>query len=102
TIDRLDFSTDTITTPAPKLSQARYISSAFQINRNPIFKGSPKYTNWPESATTGYFAGGSTPTPVGYSNLCRMDFSTETTQTPEAKLSSGKSTLAAVSSSSYG
>jgi hypothetical protein len=87
TIDRLDFSTETVTTPTPNLSQARFSLAATS------------------SSSYGYFAGGYGPSAPARSTIDRLDFSTETSTSPgPLKLSQviGMASLAAVSSSSYG
>ena len=81
TIDRLDFSTETVTTPTPQLSQARNGLAGTQ------------------SSSYGYFAGGS-----GVCTIDRLDFSTDTVTIPiiTPKLSQARVVLAAVASNSYG
>ena len=59
------------------------------------------FVSWPESATYGYFGGGST-IPTRFSTIDRLDFSNETTSVPTSTLSSARSNLAATSNSSYG
>ena len=78
TIDRLDFSTETVTTPSPKLSAAKGGLAAVS------------------SSSYGYFGGGG---PVVVSTIDRLDFSTETVTTPSPKLSAAKERLSAVSNS---
>ena len=79
TIDRLDFSTETVSVPTPKLSQARNDLSATS------------------SSSYGYFGGGSIPTPGVVSTIDRLDFSTETVTIPSQKLTQARNGLAAVS-----
>lgn len=59
------------------------------------------FTYWPESTTSGYFAGGfGTPPGGGTGYLCnidRLDFSTETVTIPSQKLTQARQSLAAVS-----
>ena len=80
TIDRLDFSTETVTTPSPKLSQSK------------------SYLAATSSSSYGYFGGGYGPT-AGISTIDRLDFSTETVTTPTPKLSTAKTQLSALSNS---
>jgi len=80
TIDRLDFSTETVSVPTPKLSQARSTLAAVS------------------SSSYGYFGGGTTPT-INVCTIDRLDFSTETVTVPTPSLSQARSGLAAVSNS---
>ncbi len=84
TIDRLDFSTETVTTPTPKLSTAKGEASGVSNN------------------SYGYFGGGYHPTPSIFSTIERLDFSTETVSVPTFKLSVGRGNLGSTSSGSYG
>jgi hypothetical protein len=83
-IDRLDFSSETVTTPTSKLSQQRQLLSATS------------------STSYGYFGAGSTPGFLFISSIERLDFSSETVSTLVSRLSTSKSSLSATSSSSYG
>ena len=83
TLNRFDFSTQTVSIPGPKLSSDNLQLSATSSN------------------SYGYFGGGLTPT-VRVCTIDRLDFSTETVTTPGPKLSQARGYLAAVSSSSYG
>ena len=80
TIDRLDFSNETVTTPSPKLSQSK------------------SYLAATSSSSYGYFGGGYVP-PAAISTIDRLDFSTETVTTPTPKLSTAKTQLSALSNS---
>ena len=82
TIDRLDFSNETLSAPGNNLSQAR--------NRLATVS----------SSSYGYFGGGFAPPNVN--TIDRLDFSNETTSAPGNNLSQARRGLAALSSSSYG
>jgi hypothetical protein len=83
TIDRLDLSTETKTSPIPQLSVARYTHTATS------------------STLYGYFCGGFTGA-ANVSTIDRLDFSTETITVPTPKLNAAVSGLSAVSSSYFG
>ena len=53
------------------------------------------FESWPESATYGYFGGGTAPSIVA--TIDRIDFSNETTSAPTNNLPQGREFLAAVS-----
>jgi hypothetical protein len=80
TIDRLDFSTETVSTPTPKLFVARSLLTSYSSNYY------------------GYFIGG-TPDPGG--TVDRLDFSNET-RSNTFSLPNPVDSLAAFSSNSYG
>jgi len=82
TIDRIDFSNETISAPTNNLPQARISLAAVS------------------SSSYGYFGGGSAPSRVA--TIDRIDFSNETTSAPSNNLPLARTSLAAVSSSSYG
>ena len=82
TVDRIDFSNETVSAPGNNLSQARSHLAAVSSN------------------SYGYFAGGQNPGTVD--TVDRIDFSNETTFAPGNNLTQGRTALAAVSSSSYG
>ena len=82
TIDRLDFSNDTVSAPGNNLTQARSRLEAVS------------------NSNYGYFAGGGTPTVV--CTIDRLDFSNETVSAPGNDLTQARSSLAAVSNSNYG
>jgi hypothetical protein len=84
TIDRLDFSTETITTPANRISSNR-ASMGTVLN-----------------SSYGYFGGGYTTTPSNFSTIERLDFSTETTALPGKFISTARRGVGSVSSISYG
>jgi hypothetical protein len=82
TIDRLDFSTETVAAPdAYQLTQAR--------------DGLAGVSN----SNYGYFAGGFFPE---FSTIDRLDFSSETTSAPGNNLTQARDELAGVSNSNYG
>ena len=81
-VDRIDFSSETISTPGNNLSATRQRLSVV--------------TN----SAYGYFGGGLQPPEV--STVDRIDFSNETISTPGNNLPQERSSLAAVSSSAYG
>ena len=58
------------------------------------------FESWPESATHGYFAGGSSP--LLSCTIDRLDFSNETASAPGNNLTQSRAGLAAVSNNSYG
>jgi hypothetical protein len=62
------------------------------------------FESWPESATYGYFAGGSNPpsSPSYVATVDRIDFLNETASLPGNDLPSGRKSFGEVSSSSYG
>jgi hypothetical protein len=80
--DRLDFATETRTTPTSKLSPARNGLAAVSSNLYGYFGG-------------GYFPG-------NISTINRLDFSTESVTIPAPKLPQAKNNLTATSSRSYG
>ena len=82
TIDRIDFSNETVTAPASSLTQAKQGVAAVS------------------SSSYGYFGGGGTPGLV--CTIDRLDFSNETVSNPPASLTQARRSLAATSSSSYG
>ena len=84
-IDRIDFSTETVTTPANRLSQGKRGLAAASTNLYGYFGG-------------GYF----TPVATRYSTIDRLDLTTEVISTPAPKLSAVKNALGATSSTSYG
>ena len=55
---------------------------------------------WPESATYGYFGGGSTPTDIN--TITRLDFSNETVSDPGKNLPTERTTATSVSNNFYG
>ena len=79
TIDRLDFSNETVSLPGPSLTQARYtlaaVSGGTKINAKGFKKHKTDISGNPISKSYGYFVGGfSSP---GYDNdVDRLDFST--------------------------
>ena len=82
TIDRLDFSNETVSTPGPDLSQARgYISAV-------------------ANSSYGYFVGGFAPPYVN--TIDRLDFSSETVSLPGNNLTLGTGFITTASSSNYG
>jgi hypothetical protein len=86
TIDRLDFSNETVSTPGNNLpEETRFLAGL----------SSPEY---------GYFGGGYSPdvTPTLVCTIGRLDFSNETTSNPPASLTQARYGLAAVSNSNYG
>ena len=72
TINRIDFTTETVTTPTPKLSTVRVFLSGTSSN------------------SYGYFGGNT-------SLIDRLDFSTETVTIPSQKLTQARQGLAAIS-----
>ena len=88
TIARLDFSNENISLPGNNLPQA-IGSLAGLSGGQSIFRGSKTY---------GYFAGGS----PAVNTITRLEFSNETVSNPGKNLPTGRSSLAATSSSSYG
>ena len=60
------------------------------------------FASWPESATYGYFGGGQVSLTLITCTITRLDFSNETVSNPGKNLPTGRSSLAATSSSSYG
>jgi hypothetical protein len=91
TLDRLDFSNETVSLPGPSLTRsARYLLAAVS------------------SSNYGYFAGGAGhPTATPPAEQCiidRLDFSSETVEVPSVgdQLSYRRAGLAAVSNSNYG
>jgi len=106
TIDRIDFSNETVSAPGNNLTQARTASAAVSGGKSINAKGVKKGTDVngvPISSTYGYFGGGSKPPSVSY--LQRISFSDETvspTASPPLRLTQARSDLAAVSNSNYG
>jgi len=82
TIDRIDFSNDTVSPPGNNLSQGRSRLAATS------------------SSSYGYFGGGQAP--PGVDTIDRIDFSNDTMSLPGNNLPEARSDLAGVSSSSYG
>jgi hypothetical protein len=91
TIDRLDFSTETVSAPVSQLTQARSDPAALSGGTGTQRVG---------RATYGYYGGGASPGPV--STVDRIEFATETVTNPPASLTQARRQLAATSSSSYG
>jgi hypothetical protein len=91
TIDRLDFSNETVSAPTSSITQARRGLAGVSAKVSQVNKVSPTYTTWRESANFGYF-----------STIDRLDFSNETVSNPPASLTQARGALAATSSSSYG
>ena len=60
------------------------------------------FESWPESATYGYFCGGSANGLDAVDTISRLDLFTEATSEPGNNLPEGRSRLAACSSNSYG
>jgi len=86
TIDRLDFVTETRTTPTPKLSIARADLASGKLS----------------STSFGYFGGGSSPPGLArFSTIDRLDFSTDSVVTPAPKLPQANSEFGATSSGFY-
>ncbi|AGH31514.1 hypothetical protein SWZG_00001, partial [Synechococcus phage S-SKS1] len=86
TIDRIDFSNETTSTPGNNLSLVKYTLAAVS------------------SSSYGYFGGGRDLglSPSYVNTVDRIDFSNETTSAPGNNLPQVRAFLAAVSSSSYG
>ena len=82
TIDRLDFSNETVSEPSGYLTQAR--------------NGLAAVSNF----NYGYFAGGNAPPTV--CTIDRLDFTNETVSEPSSELTQTRNGLAAVSNSNYG
>jgi hypothetical protein len=82
TIDRIDFSNETVSLPGPSLTQARNSLAAVS------------------NSNYGYFVGGFFPPYVN--TIDRLDFSNETVSLPGPSLTQARSGLAAVSNSNYG
>ena len=82
TVDRIDFSNETISAPGNNLPEARSRLSAVS------------------STSYGYFGGGYTPPYVA--TIDRIDFTTETTSAPGNNLPAARDMMGATSSSSYG
>ena len=82
TIDRLDFSNETLTVPGTGLPQARNSLAAVSSN------------------SYGYFGGGWSPSAV--CTIDRLDFSNETLTVPGTGLPQARRKLAEISSNSYG
>ena len=132
TIDRLDFSNETVSVPTPKLSIARrqlaatsnssygYFGGGFtgpsmvstidrlDFSNETVSTPTPKLSiaragvAAVSSSSYGYFGGGENSPSLYFSTIDRLDFSNETVSTPTPKLSSSRQELAATSSSSYG
>ena len=83
TIDRLDFSSETVSLPTSQLTQAK------------VFLAAVSNSNY------GYFGGGYAP-PVNLATIDRLDFSSETVSLPTSQLTQGRRKLAAVFNSNYG
>jgi hypothetical protein len=83
TIDRIDFSTETVSAPGNNLTQARSNLAAVS------------------NSNYGYFGGGEA-FPSAYSIIDRLDFSTETVEIRPSLLTAGRTRLSAVSSNNYG
>jgi hypothetical protein len=86
TVYRIDFSNETTSAPGENLPQARSALAAVS------------------SSSYGYFGGGYNPaeSPSRVDTIDRIDFSNETTSAPTNNLLQARSSLAAVSSNSYG
>jgi hypothetical protein len=86
TIDRIDFSNETVSLPGPSLTQARYNLTAVA------------------SSDYGYFAGGRESYPTPICTIDRIDFSSETVAVPPVgdQLTKARYGLAGVSNSNYG
>jgi hypothetical protein len=95
TIDRIDFSNETMSLPGNNLpGSGRYsaagVSGGASTLRGKGFK------------TYGYFGGGK-PAPAPFSNtISRLDFSNETVSNPGNNLPTARSNIAATSNNSYG
>jgi hypothetical protein len=129
TIDRIDFSNETVSAPSSNLTQARDDLTAVSNSNYGYFAGgatpsfvctidrldfSNEITSIPSSQLTrkrndlsslsnsnyGYFGGGGNP--LSTSTVDRIDFSNETVSEPSSDLTQARHELAAVSSSSYG
>jgi len=84
TIDRIDFSTETVSLPVNNLTQAKRDLSAVS------------------NSNYGYFGGGEAP-PVALCTIDRLDFSNETVAAPGTyQLTEARSLSAALSNSNYG
>ena len=83
-VERLDFSSETLSTPGNNLSQAK--SSLGSVS----------------SSAYGYFGGGATAPTTLIATVDRFDYSNETTSTPGNNLPQARISIAAVSSSAYG
>jgi len=84
TIDRLDFSNETVSEPSSELTQARNGLAAVS------------------NSNYGYFAGGQDPSPIQVCTIDRLDFSSETVSEPSSNLTEARRGLAAVSNFNYG
>ena len=93
TVDRIDFSNETISAPGKNLSQGRRTQLAVSGGASYRPKGSRTY---------GYFGGGFTTGSYIVDTVDRIDFSNETTSAPGNELTQSRFGLAAVSTSSYG
>jgi hypothetical protein len=82
TIDRLDFSNETVSEPSSNLTQARSQLAAVS------------------NSNYGYFAGGEAPPSV--CTIDRLDFSNETVTAPSSNLTQARNNLGGVSNSNYG
>jgi hypothetical protein len=82
TIDRIDFSNETVAVPSPDLTQARFTLAGVS------------------NSNYGYFGGGFVPSYVN--TIDRLDFSNETVTAPSNKLTQARAYLAGVSNSNYG
>jgi len=82
TIDRINYSDETVSVPSPDLTQARYTLAAVS------------------NSNYGYFGGGTAPPYV--CTIDRLDFSNETVSEPSGNLTQARTNLAAVSNSNYG
>jgi hypothetical protein len=71
TIDRIDFSNETVSNPPASLTQARQLLAAVQ------------------NSSYGYFGGGTT-FGVNFSTIDRIEFSTETVTAPAPKLTQAR------------
>ena len=86
TIDRIDFSNETVSQPGPSLTKARNSLRAVA------------------SSDYGYFAGGRESYPTPICTIDRIDFSSETVAVPPVgdQLTEARASFAAVSNSNYG
>jgi len=128
-INRLDFASETISTPIPQLSTTRaffagvsnnyygYFASRFPANQSridrldfsndsisvPVYPFSPLRSNLAatSSSSYGYFGGGYSPGGQRHSTITRIDFFNETAQLLPTVLSAQRYNLFAVSSSSF-
>ena len=100
--ERIDFGTETVSN-LQNLKSGRGYFQASLTGGSKITRGTPKYTNWKEYASYGYFGGGYGYTGGSYltrTDFDRLDLSTETTAMLSVTATDGRRSTSAVTNGS--